>query len=376
MARPAKYNRVGGSPAAPTQRWCDRSCGRPSPPAHFVAPPASRRASAVRDRLPPDGGDRAGRIRQDAAAVELGRSCRRFRPRGSRSRRWTTIRSSCGPGVIAALEQLAPGCGRVATERSRRRCAGRRRGPRLARGPRGDRLTTDAGRRARRRPPPPVRGDGRLRSRLFVQHVPSWLHVVLAGRADPPLPLDRLRGRGQLGEVRFADLRFTDAEARQMLASLAPDLSERRDRRIGPPADGWAAGVQLTGLVARRLAARRRPSRCAATSKLLHRGLRLARGAGDGGDPDDRRRRSRRSRSSTASTPRWRRRSPATPTSASSRSRRSRRACSCPGSGSRTGSASIRSCARCSATSSCARTRHRECHERAARWFEDSPARP
>ena len=85
----------------------------------------------------------------------------------------------------------------------------------------------------------------------FVQHVPSWLHVVLVGRADPPLPLDRLRVRGQLGEVRFADLRFTDAEARQMLTSLAPDLSEPEIDESARSADGWAAGVQLTGLVAR-----------------------------------------------------------------------------------------------------------------------------
>ena len=67
---------------------------------------------------------------------------------------------------------------------------------------------------------------------LFVQHLPSWLHVVIAARTDPSIPLDRLRVRGQLVEVRFPELRFTRTEAREVLARLAPDLSECRDRRI------------------------------------------------------------------------------------------------------------------------------------------------
>ena len=44
---------------------------------------------------------------------------------------------------------------------------------------------------------------------LFVQHLPSWLHVVIASRRAPRLPVHRLRARGQLGEVHFAELRFS-----------------------------------------------------------------------------------------------------------------------------------------------------------------------
>ncbi len=86
---------------------------------------------------------------------------------------------------------------------------------------------------------------------LFIQHLPSWLHVVIAGRTDPPFPLDRLRGRGQLAEVRFPQLRFTPSEARQMLARLAPAMSESEIDTSAEYTDGWAAGVQLTALSVR-----------------------------------------------------------------------------------------------------------------------------
>ena len=86
---------------------------------------------------------------------------------------------------------------------------------------------------------------------LFVQHVPAWLHVVLVGRTDPHLPLDRLRVRGQLAELRFAELRFTDDEARVMLEHLAPDLSTSELEDSVRYTDGWAAGLQLTALAAR-----------------------------------------------------------------------------------------------------------------------------
>ena len=43
---------------------------------------------------------------------------------------------------------------------------------------------------------------------LFLQHLPVWLHVVLSSRREPRLPVHRLRARGQLGEVHFAELRF------------------------------------------------------------------------------------------------------------------------------------------------------------------------
>jgi LuxR family maltose regulon positive regulatory protein len=47
----------------------------------------------------------------------------------------------------------------------------------------------------------------------LLEHLPPHVHVVIATRADPPLPLARMRGRGELVEVRVADLRFTPEEA-------------------------------------------------------------------------------------------------------------------------------------------------------------------
>ncbi len=87
---------------------------------------------------------------------------------------------------------------------------------------------------------------------LFVQHLPSWLHVVVAGRRDPDWPLHRMRVRGQLAEVRFAELRLTHGEACTMLSRLAPDLTDDEIESSVIPTEGWAAGVQLAALAARR----------------------------------------------------------------------------------------------------------------------------
>ena len=86
---------------------------------------------------------------------------------------------------------------------------------------------------------------------LFVLHLPSWLHIVLVGRTDPMLPLDRMRVRDQLVEVRFDDLRLSTAEAREMLSRLTPDLGADEVDAAVAAAEGWAAGLQLTALAAR-----------------------------------------------------------------------------------------------------------------------------
>ena len=52
---------------------------------------------------------------------------------------------------------------------------------------------------------------------FLLEHCPNTLHLVIATRSDPPLPLARLRARGQTVELRAADLRFTEAEAAQFL---------------------------------------------------------------------------------------------------------------------------------------------------------------
>ena len=83
----------------------------------------------------------------------------------------------------------------------------------------------------------------------LVDHLPPHVHVVVSTRADPPLPLARLRARGMLVEVRAAHLRFTREEAEQYLADSigltlpAADVATLTDRT-----EGWAAALQLAGL--------------------------------------------------------------------------------------------------------------------------------
>ncbi len=86
---------------------------------------------------------------------------------------------------------------------------------------------------------------------LFIQHLPRWLNVVLVARRAPRLPLARLRARGQLCEISYSDLLFSDEEAADLLMSLAPFLDEESIREIVPRAGGWAAGIQLAALAAR-----------------------------------------------------------------------------------------------------------------------------
>jgi len=86
---------------------------------------------------------------------------------------------------------------------------------------------------------------------LFVQHLPSWLHVVIASRHEPRLPVHRLRARGELGEVRFAELRFSFDEAATMLGRLVPDLEPDVASEVAARAGGWAASIQLAALTVR-----------------------------------------------------------------------------------------------------------------------------
>lgn len=92
----------------------------------------------------------------------------------------------------------------------------------------------------------------------FVQHLPTWLHVVVASRRTPPLPVHRLRARGQLGEVYFPELRFSFEEATAMLGRLAPSLDPDVVAEVATRAGGWAASIQLAALGARSAQARGR----------------------------------------------------------------------------------------------------------------------
>jgi LuxR family maltose regulon positive regulatory protein len=84
---------------------------------------------------------------------------------------------------------------------------------------------------------------------FLLEHLPAQLHLVIAGRADPPLPLARLRGQGGLVELRAADLRFTAEEAAAYLTEImglaltADDVAALESRT-----EGWIAALQLAAL--------------------------------------------------------------------------------------------------------------------------------
>ena len=84
---------------------------------------------------------------------------------------------------------------------------------------------------------------------FVLEHQPPRLHLVLATRADPPLPLARMRARGQLVEVRAADLRFTAEESAAYLnGAMGLGLSEADVAALDGRTEGWIAALQLAAL--------------------------------------------------------------------------------------------------------------------------------
>lgn len=84
---------------------------------------------------------------------------------------------------------------------------------------------------------------------FLLEHRPPQLHVVLATRTDPPLPLARMRARGQLVEVRAADLRFTVEESAAYLnGPMELRLSEGDLAALDGRTEGWIAALQLAAL--------------------------------------------------------------------------------------------------------------------------------
>jgi len=72
------------------------------------------------------------------------------------------------------------------------------------------------------------------------------MHLVIATREDPPLPLARLRARGQLTELRAADLRFTPAEAAEYLnQAMGLKLAAAEVAALEARTEGWIAGRPL-----------------------------------------------------------------------------------------------------------------------------------
>jgi LuxR family transcriptional regulator, maltose regulon positive regulatory protein len=84
---------------------------------------------------------------------------------------------------------------------------------------------------------------------FLLEHLPPQMHLVVATREDPPLPLARLRARGQLSEVRAADLRFTPEEAAEFLKGvMGLSLSAEDITVLETRTEGWIAGLQLAAL--------------------------------------------------------------------------------------------------------------------------------
>jgi len=90
--------------------------------------------------------------------------------------------------------------------------------------------------------------EARRQLELLVMRGPPELRMVLAGRHDLRLGLHRLRLEGELTELRAADLRFTVAEARELLAAAGVDLPGPALGMLYERTEGWAAGLRLAAL--------------------------------------------------------------------------------------------------------------------------------
>jgi LuxR family maltose regulon positive regulatory protein len=83
----------------------------------------------------------------------------------------------------------------------------------------------------------------------LVERSPAALRIILSTREDPPLPLGRIRARGELAEVRADDLRFTDAEADAFLTGiLGLQLSSTDVAKLQTHTEGWPAALYLAAL--------------------------------------------------------------------------------------------------------------------------------
>jgi LuxR family maltose regulon positive regulatory protein len=84
---------------------------------------------------------------------------------------------------------------------------------------------------------------------FLLEHLPPQVHLIIATRADPPLPLARLRARGQLIELRIAELRFRVDEAGAFLEEvMGLHLTPQDVTTLQTRTEGWIAGLQLAAL--------------------------------------------------------------------------------------------------------------------------------
>jgi LuxR family transcriptional regulator, maltose regulon positive regulatory protein len=83
----------------------------------------------------------------------------------------------------------------------------------------------------------------------LVEHLPPKLHLVIASRSDPLLPLARLRAQGALTELRAPDLRFTVEESRAFLVEvMGLQFSAEQVAALQARTEGWIAGLHLAAL--------------------------------------------------------------------------------------------------------------------------------
>jgi LuxR family transcriptional regulator, maltose regulon positive regulatory protein len=84
---------------------------------------------------------------------------------------------------------------------------------------------------------------------FLLEHLPARMRLVIATREDPMLPLARLRARGELTELRAADLRFTPEEAAEFLCRvMGLELTAENIAALESRTEGWIAGLQLAAL--------------------------------------------------------------------------------------------------------------------------------
>jgi LuxR family maltose regulon positive regulatory protein len=83
----------------------------------------------------------------------------------------------------------------------------------------------------------------------FIGHAPANLHLIIITRADPPIPLSRLRADGRLSEIRAKDLRFTPEECNQFLTELMGLSMEKNEiAAVEARTEGWIAGLKMAAL--------------------------------------------------------------------------------------------------------------------------------
>ena len=87
---------------------------------------------------------------------------------------------------------------------------------------------------------------------MLLQHPSKRMHLVIATRQDPPIPLGLLRAHAQITEIRGPDLRFSEPEiAKFMEQTLGAPLKDEAIAVLAEKTEGWAVGLRLATLTLR-----------------------------------------------------------------------------------------------------------------------------